>query len=236
MKKLNILFGAAILLFFTSCEKVIGEGDLRTETRTTGNFSGMEVQISGNIFYVQGNEYKAELTAQQNILNVMETPIINNKLVVRFKNDVRVRSHEPITVKITAPALSSIGLSGSGNVTVSGPLTENILSFHLSGSGNIMLPAITTSHLEATISGSGNISMAGGTANTEFFKISGSGGIDARNVLAKSATTTTSGSGAIYLNASESLNATISGSGSVYYSGNPVINTNISGSGRVVHL
>jgi hypothetical protein len=236
MKKLSILFSAAFLLFFTSCEKVIGEGDLRTETRTTGSFSGMEVQISGNVFYIQGNEYKVELTAQQNILNVIETPIINNKLVVRFKNDVRVRSHEQITVRVTAPSISGIALSGSGNVTVSSPLVSNELSFNISGSGNMMLPTITTSHLEATISGSGNISIVGGTANTETLKISGSGGIDARNVLAKSATTTTSGSGTIHLNVSETLNATISGSGSVYYSGNPIINTNISGSGRVIHL
>ena len=91
MKKLSILFSTAILLFFSSCEKVTGEGDLRTETRTTGNFTGIEAKVSGNLYYVQGNENKIELTAQQNILNVIETPIINNKLVVRFKNDVRVR-------------------------------------------------------------------------------------------------------------------------------------------------
>ena len=236
MKKLSILFSTAILLFFTSCEKVIGEGELRTEARTTGSFSGMEVQISGNVYYVQGNEYKVELTAQQNILNVMETPIINNKLVVRFKNDVRVRSHEEITVRVIAPSIASIGSSGSGNVTVVSPLISNALAFNLSGSGNMILPTVTASHMEATISGSGNISIAGGTADTESLKISGSGGIDARNVVAKSATTTTSGSGTIHLNVSETLNATISGSGSVYYSGNPIINTNISGSGRVIHL
>lgn len=236
MKKLSILFSTVILLFSSSCKKVTGEGDLSTETKSIGNFAGIEAQVSGNLYYTQGPENKVELTAQQNILNVIETPIINNQLVVRFKNDVRVRHHEQITIKVTAPSLSNIKSSGSGNVTVSSPLSGNNLSFSLSGSGNLSLPMITTSHLETTTSGSGNITISGGTANTVVLKISGSGNIDAHHVLAKSVTTTTSGSGTIKVNVSEQLNVTISGSGSVFYSGNPIVNTNISGSGRVAHL
>jgi hypothetical protein len=236
MKKLSILFFASIVVMFSACEKVTGEGDVRTETRSSGDFSGIESRISGNIFYMPGNEHKIELTAQQNILNVIETPVINNKVVVRFKNDVRVRSHEKITIRITAPSISSLSASGSGNVTVSGPVTGNSLYFSLSGSGNMTLPMVTASHLEATISGSGNISIAGGTAATSQYKISGSGSIEAQGVGVKSATENTSGSGNVKLNASESLKVTISGSGSVFYLGKPVINTSISGSGRVIPL
>lgn len=235
MKKLSVLFGIASTIIVTSCEKVVGEGALVTETRTTGSFTGIESEVSGNIIYAQGNDYKVDLTAQQNILNVMETPIVSNKLVVRFKSGVRVKSHEQITIKVTAPSISSISSSGSGNVTVLSPLVSNDLSFRLSGSGNVDLPTITCSYLETSISGSGNISIAGGTATSELFKISGSGDIDARNVLSKSATTNTSGSGTIRLSASERLDVTISGSGSVYYWGTPIVSTNVSGSGRVIH-
>ena len=236
MKKLSILFLAAITVIFSACEKVSGEGDLRTETRTTGNFSGIDSRISGNVFYVQGNEHKIELTAQQNILEVIETPVINDKVVVRFKNDIRVRSYEQITVRITAPSISSVSASGSGNVTVSSPVAGNSLHFTLSGSGNMMLPAVSATHLDATISGSGNIDIAGGSTTTAHYKISGSGGIDAQGVSARSVEATTSGSGNIKLSASENLNARISGSGSIFYSGNPIINTTITGSGRVRHL
>ncbi len=236
MKKLSILFSAAMILFLSACEKINGEGDLRTETRSTGNFSGLDIRISGNISYVQGNEYKIELTAQQNVLNVIETPIINNKVAIRFKNDVRVRSHEPITVTVTAPSISSIGLSGSGNVAILSPITGDALNFELSGSGNLSLPSVNTTQLKATISGSGNISIVNGSTITQSFRIIGSGNLEAQNVAAKSAITHTSGSGTIKLNASETLDVTISGSGSVFYSGTPIINTNISGSGRVIHF
>jgi hypothetical protein len=235
MKKLSVFSTVILILFFTSCKKVIGEGALVTETRTTANFDAVESQISGNITFVQSPDFKVEITAQQNILDVMETPVINNRLVVRFRNNVRVKSHEQITTIVKAPSISSITSSGSGDVNVLGPLNGNSLVFKLNGSGNIYLPVVTCNYLETTTSGSGDISIAGGTAETEHLKISGSGNINAQNVLAKSATTTISGSGSIKVSASETLNATISGSGSVYYWGRPVVSTSISGSGRVIH-
>src|SRR4029079_9462383 len=123
MKKISVLLGMASMIVFTSCEKVVGEGILVSETRTTAPFNGIESEISGNVIYTQGNDYKVELTAQQNILNVMETPVLSGQLVVRFKNNVRVKSHEQITIKVTAPTITGIGLSGSGNVSVLSPLT-----------------------------------------------------------------------------------------------------------------
>jgi len=235
MKKISVLLGMASMIVFTSCEKVVGEGMLVSETRTTAPFNGIESEISGNVIYTQGNDYKVELTAQQNILNVMETPVLSGQLVVRFKNNVRVKSHEQVTIKVTAPTITGIGLSGSGNVSVLSPLTGGNFSFRLSGSGDMSLPTITCNNLETNISGSGSITIAGGTATTENFKISGSGDIDARNVLAKIVSTTTSGSGTLRLAASEKLDVKISGSGSVYYWGTPIVSTDISGSGRVIH-
>ena len=235
MKKISVLLGMASMIVFTSCEKVVGEGILVSETRTTAPFNGIESEISGNVIYTQGNDYKVELTAQQNILNVMETPVLSGQLVVRFKNNVRVKSHEQITIKVTAPTITGIGLSGSGNVSVLSPLTGGNFSFRLSGSGDMSLPTITCNNLETNISGSGSITIAAGTATTENFKISGSGDIDARNVLAKIVSTTTSGSGTLRLAASEKLDVKISGSGSVYYWGTPIVSTDISGSGRVIH-
>lgn len=234
MKKLSFLL-VALVTVFTSCEKVVGEGMLVNETRTATSFSGIESELSANIDFVQGNDYKVELTAQQNILNVLETPVVNNKLIVRFKNNVRVRSHEQITIKVTAPSISSLGLSGSGNVNVLSALSANEISLRVSGSGNVTVPLVDCSQLEANISGTGNISIANGTAASEKLKISGSGHIDVKSVSAKSVTTTTSGSGSMKVNAAETLNVTISGSGSVYYWGTPAVTTNISGSGKVIH-
>src|SRR5437870_2540893 len=90
MKYSTVLFLIVSLVVLNSCDKVIGEGNPVNETRLTGSFTSLESRISGDVYYVQGNDYKIELTAQQNVLNVIETVIVNNNLIVRFKNNVKV--------------------------------------------------------------------------------------------------------------------------------------------------
>ena len=49
MKKLSVvvLLAAAFIIIFPSCEKVVGEGPLVTQTRTVGNFTGVSSEMSG---------------------------------------------------------------------------------------------------------------------------------------------------------------------------------------------
>ncbi|MDQ3845761.1 MAG: DUF2807 domain-containing protein, partial [Bacteroidota bacterium] len=193
-------------------------------------------RISADVHYTPSTVYGVEIQAQQNFLNILETYTANGNLVVRFKNDVRVRSHDRITVNVSAPSLNNLRLSGSGNLTAAAPITSSDMDIDVSGSGSMTLQKLTTAGaIHATLSGSGNITVSEGSATEVRSKISGSGNIDLRNVPAKKATTTTSGSGDTWVNVSESLDVTISGSGSVYYKGSPIINTRISGSGKVLH-
>ena len=237
MKKLQLLLLViGLVLIFSSCKKVVGDGPVRTETRTTGDFSGIDLRVSGSVYYKPDAAYKVEVSAQQNILDVIETYVSNGKLVIKFKNDVRVRSHENIVVNISGPQMNSLRVSGSGNLTTAGIINTNNMDMDISGSGNIDVQNLSASFLDANIRGSGNISVGSGTITEEKLKISGSGDMDLRNVVSTKATTTTSGSGDMWVNVSQSLNVTISGSGSVRYIGNPLINTSISGSGKVNQL
>jgi hypothetical protein len=238
MKQFYLVLLSAFLVSMWSCkkERVEGDGPVVTETRSANNFSGIDLRVAANVYYKQDSVYKLEVSAQQNILDVMETYVSNGKLVVKFENDKRVRSHDPITVAVSGPSLSSVRLSGSGNVNAMGKLSPASMEIDISGSGDIFITELNTSWLDADISGSGNIRIGSGSATEEKLAISGSGNIDLTNVQAVKAKSKTSGSGDIRLSVSQSLDVTISGSGSVYYKGNPIINTNISGSGKVIHF
>ena len=235
MKKPIIMLAvASIVLTATSCEKVIGEGPLQTESRSVTNFSGVSSSIGGRINYKIDTVYKVEITAQANILDVIETSKINGHLQVKVRNGVRIRSNEPITVNVSAPSAGYLHLSGSGDLVLTGTINTNELDMEISGTGNITVSSATvTDKIKAAISGSGNIKIMSGTSKHEELRISGSGKILLQDVAAETANTTISGSGDIKVNLSQSLHAAISGSGSVYYIGNPIISTSISGSGRV---
>jgi hypothetical protein len=176
------------------------------------------------------------VSAQRNILDVLETYVSNNKLVIKYRNNVNVRSHLPVTITLSAPDISSIFLSGSGNLETTGSFTPANLDLAVSGSGNIHMQQVHTGNIEAFVSGSGSIHANNGTTIEQKITISGSGNIDLSNVSAKKVSTITSGSGNIKLYATDWLNVKISGSGNVYYRGNPSINTSISGSGSVIRF
>jgi hypothetical protein len=237
MKKISLfILGLSAVVVFNSCEKVNGDGPVVTEARNIVNFDGIDLRISANVYFKQDPNFKVEISAQRNILQVMETYVSGNKLVIKFKNDVRVKSYDQVVVIVSAPSASSLRISGSGSISVTGVLAPTSMELDISGSGDITIPQLNTGWLDADISGSGNIIINGGTATDEKLKISGSGNIDLANVVAPKANTTTSGSGDTKVNVSQNLDVKISGSGSVYYKNNPIINTNISGSGKVIHI
>src|SRR5215212_10643303 len=112
MKKISLVMLAAIFVVFNSCEKVNGDGPVVTEARNIVNFSGIDLRISADVYFKQDPNYKVEISAQRNILQVMETYVSGNRLVIKFKNDVRVRTHDPVMVIISAPTVNSLRISG----------------------------------------------------------------------------------------------------------------------------
>lgn len=233
-KAMTVLAAVAALVVVSSCEKISGEGPLMTETRQVSGFTGVSAGIPGRILYTIDTLYKLELTAQQNILDVIETYKENGHLTIRVRHGVRLREHEDITIHISAPLADFLQLSGSGNLNVSGRVQGSQLETRISGSGSITVAEASISGmLKADISGSGDIRVQSGAAREEDLRISGSGKIVLDGLTAETAVSRISGSGDIYLKLSQSLDASISGSGSVYYRGNPLVTTHISGSGRV---
>lgn len=224
------------LIVFSACEKIEGDGPMYTEDRAHNNFSGIDLRISGNVYFQQLPTYKVEVTAQRNVLDVLETYVSNGRLVIKFEDDVRVRTQDDILVRISAPDLNSIRVSGSGDIYAAAPVATHRMEMDLSGSGNITLHQLDADYIDAGISGSGDISVDHGVIREERLKISGSGNMDLSDIVARTVSTNTTGSGDIRVHVTDRLDVKINGSGSVYYHGNPIINTSISGSGKVKHF
>ena len=238
MKSLSImLLGAATLCAFSSCEKIAGEGPVETESRSVNNFSGIATNIDCIVYFKQSPEFNVEISAQRNMLNLIETYNSGNDLILKFKNGVKVGHHTDISVYISAPSVENLQLNGSGDVHFKGDFTGNQFNAALSGSGNLIIDHLQIKDaLTASVSSSGNVRVLAGTVNTESVKISGSGNVDLLAVKATAALAKINGSGTLKVNVTQKLDVTVSGSGNVFYYGNPVINSHISGSGRVVRL
>lgn len=212
----NIVACMIIGLFLTSCSKdrLTANGDIITETRTPGNFSGVNLSGSKHIQVVYGESFKVDLKGSRNLIPYFRTEIIGDNLHLDYKK-VNVKEDD-LEVTVTLPAIRNVSLSGSGKVRISGsfPLVDKWKG-SISGSGEIITQsAFEVKDLLLNISGSGN-------ANLE-------------KIVAREADVDISGSGDARINASEELKARISGSGKLYYTGNPEIDSRISGSGKII--
>jgi hypothetical protein len=238
--KTRTLFTAIVALIaatlFTSCEKIKGKGEVITEQRTTGTYSGISLAMSATVHFIPGTSYSLEIHGQENVLREIITQVEGNNLSIYVRSHVTLGSHDPISVYITAPDVSYLDISGSGDIFIDAPWSASNVSMNISGSGAVSANDVMADHLTATISGSGSVRASSGKVLREDLNISGSGTIDLRTVQCTSVYTITSGSGATYIHATDLLDATISGSGNVWYYGNPGVNTHISGSGNVKQI
>lgn len=238
MKKTILIATAVISTFlFSSCRKVTGEGPLEISNRAVNNFSSLSVGISGTIYFTQAAQHSVKIEAQRNILDVIETYTVGNELIIKFRNNVNVRSHDKITVWISAPSLNGLHLSGAATMNVTGDLTSSNFNTAVSGSGSLTIDSLKiTDKLTTAVSGSGSLKILSGFCKTENVSVSGSGSNDLRGIKTERADVHISGSGSARVFPSQVLDAHISGSGNIYYLGNPVIYTHISGSGGVIRM
>lgn len=239
MKRFSLAAAYAALLFvFASCtKKIVGEGPVVTETRTTAAFEGLSAGVDANIYFTQSADQSITLEAQQNILDEIETVVTNNILRIRYKHpNTNIRNADRVIIRVKGPVAKFMEQNGSGSMEIEGTIDPTTAKFVVSGSGNIQADEVLTNKFEAVISGSGRIIIDEGEANEEKITISGSGQVDIEDLQVKDAETNISGSGSMKIYVTNNLKARISGSGTVYYKGNPAISTQISGSGTVVRM
>lgn len=262
MKKL-IIASCAFLFLLTSCDdgfglfntkRITGKGAMEKQDRDAKDFKGIDLMASADVIIKQGATYKVIVEGQQNILEILETVVDNGILQIKFKEGSWNLNFDKLNVYVETPSVSSIELSGSGNMTLESAFNSDDLDIKVSGSGNIKtadgltakkinveiggsgdikMGATTATALKATVLGSGNFDIKG-TGDKAEFQVTGSGDIDADAFITKSTEAQTMGSGNINCHATENIDAQIMGSGDIRYSGNPPsVKSKAMGSGEI---
>ena len=87
MKKITtMILLSVITASIIGCKKdIAGVGPHVTESRPLSHFTGIDLRMNGNVFYKKGNTPALEIVTQQNILDMLETNVINNILVIRYR-------------------------------------------------------------------------------------------------------------------------------------------------------
>jgi len=235
--RILLIFPLLALLMLTNCQGqkwwnsgIAGTGPRVEKELQLADFTGIKLTMSADVYLTQGNTQSVRVSAQQNMIDLLETQVENGTW--KIKTSEQIGNHSPIKIYITVPQMNYVSLSGSGDI-----FTENTFSGNdkvtvaVSGSGNLRFKT-TARQTDVTLSGSGDIDLQGSTEDVAV-SISGSGDIDAYNFSAANCQVNISGSGGARVSATKYLNVKVSGSGDVYYRGNPSVTSRISGSGNL---
>ena len=224
------MFGSRTFHFNFFGSGIKGEGPVKTETRSAGDFHAIETSIAGDVEVSVADNFSVEVQAQENILPILKTEVEDGTLKIYFSENVS--HHEDLKIRVSAPAFDRFSLGGSGTIKVITPIRADNMKMEVAGSGDIFVPQADFGSAKASIAGSGSVEL-GGKANTLETEIAGSGDIKAKQLTANTLNVKISGSGSVTCDVVQTLKASIAGSGDVYYSGQPAVETNVSGSGSV---
>ncbi len=233
MKQKTGLLALAIAGYMlVSCTSNVITGQVVKESRDLPSFEGVSLAFSGNVYITQGSPQRVEIEADQKTMEVIETRIEGNVLLLKYKNG---QWHDlgKVTVYITMPDISSLTIAGSGDMVCNNPVKVHEIELSVSGSGSLKMADLAFHEIDAAITGSGDISLKGNGDPGELdARITGSGNLNTGELSVGEAVVNITGSGSATVFAVKELETNITGSGSVYYKGNPIISANAVGSGR----
>jgi Putative auto-transporter adhesin, head GIN domain len=238
MKKIKkMALVSVVIAGLVACNKtIVGKGPFVAENRPVSGFTGIDLRIDAELYYEPGNNLSLGVTGQQNILDNLQTIVVDDKLVIQYLPGKTFSVDEITRINITAPGVNSFSLVGAGNIYCHSLIQTTSLLLRNHGSGTISLKDVAARSIEAESTSSGNIIALYGTVLNETARNSGNGKIDLSGILTRTAKVLATGTGKIQVKVADHLHATIEGSGPVYYSGYPDVSSHISGTGHLVHL
>ncbi len=221
----------ALCLVMAGCT-LRGSGVNATEVRPTPAFDAVSNTTSLLVFVRDGAEPSVLVNCDDNLVEWILTEVSGDELTVRIDGPRNLKPRTDCFVKVVAPALRALHASGSGSIQA-GDAWPQLSEVGVSGSGNVDVSGVDVDDLSASLSGSGTLSLQG-QAQSVNVDISGSGTIDGRRLSTAQATIQHSSSGMVTLTVTNAADVDLSGSGDVVIYGGASVDAQTSGSGQVI--
>jgi hypothetical protein len=227
----QLLFCCLVLAVFSSCDQRTGSGNIVTEKRQTGNFTGIKVGGAFEVEMKSGPVTEVVVESDDNIIQYIETKVSGDVLEIKTNHSMGF-SNAHYKVFITAPEINSLDISGAANVKAKDQLkSSRKISFETSGAAEVVA-SVDAPEVEVDISGAGNIELSGRTRNYKA-KITGSGDLKSGDLQSENTDVDVSGAGSANVHASVSLKADASGAGNISYKGGATVQQKTSGAGTI---
>ena len=203
---------SSMFLLMAGCGRGIkGSGFVKTESRDVSGLNSVVLDGEGRVTITQSGKESLTITAENNILPLLEARVSDHVLRLGTINNVKIDPTVPVEFKIEAKRLEGLQLLGAGSMEAS---------------------SIQGQHWTVAILGAGQISVEG-VADSLSLDIQGAGKFNGKNFRTRKAAVNGSGAVSAVVNVSDQLDVKLSGVGLVEYIGSPTVNQSVSGVGSV---
>jgi len=224
MKSIKFVLIALLATTLTSCNldmhfgQTNGNGNVVTEDRNLNeSFDKVKGSAGLDVYLTEGSENKVVVEADENLMDIIETNVINGKLTIRAnKNIGRSKAKK---VHVTYKNLISIEASSGADVIGNSVIKSETLNLD-SSSGADLEVEVMSKDLYAETSSGADIVISGKTVNFTAKASSGSD-LKAKKLNAIDCNARASSGADITVNVKDRLDAKASSGGDVRYYGNP---------------
>lgn len=236
----SIILFVCLLCLLSACEETFdcfkGTGKMTVETRNLGSFSSLHIDDDIHVELVQDSITKVEIRAGSNLMDELETSVIDGTLYLRNNNACkwgRSYKHE-IHATVWFQSLNSINYRGSGMVRSGDTLHVAELDIFVKGNGSMELTMVASKMKVVGELGAGDLVLRG-TTDLLDVAVYHAGLFDFLQLKANSVKIHHNGSNTVYVHVLQDLYANISHVGDIYYEGNPqVIEVQGEGEGNIL--
>ena len=186
---------------------IADDGPRTAQTRDVAKFTRIDNRASVDVRLHVGEAQRVRVRAGEKVIDDVGTQVRDGTLHITF--DHHGLGGNDVVVEASAPALTAVEASGSGDIDVDG-IRADAFDLRSDGSSDIWL-AGTTGRLAVDVDGSGDA--------------------DLGDLAAREAHVVVGGSGDANVRADDTLDVTVDGSGDVRYHGHPQLTQNVDGSG-----
>jgi hypothetical protein len=212
------------------------------ERRDVAAFTAVELRYFGRVHLRHGETCALEIEGDPDVVPKVRSEVRGGTLVLevgenwldRLTSGLLLVANRPLAYTVTLPTLTSVAVSGSGDVVGAGWGGEQ-LKVRISGQADVGLADLTYGSVDLVVSGRGKVKLSG-SATTARLSISGSADIDGAELAASTAEIKVAGQGNVDISVSDRLDVRLAGLGRVRYRGDPTVKQVISGAGSVEQL
>ncbi len=221
MKKAAILLTAIFVSIISgSCiftGSVEGNGKVVDEARDLGDFDKISVTRGMNVYIIQGTNQKIVVSADENLLDVIETKVSDGTLKVSCNRGIRKAAANKVLV--TIPDIDLIKATAGSNIFAEDTLNLKKLEIKSTAGSNVKLLLNTEELTVSAVAGS-NIFL-NGTSESFNAKANSGSNLKAGDLRTSNCDLKASSGANIWINVQKELSAKVSSGANVFYSGNP---------------